>query len=82
MPGGPPSPARSSPTETNPSHCLCVVIADFMRCFFQRIITMLYEDNEEGQDDSQLPQPTCSWHPDTCQLGNPTSSTLLYPSLF
>ena len=25
---------------------------------------------------SQVPQPTCSWkwHPDTCQLGNPTSS--------
>ena len=28
---------------------------------------------------SQLPQPTCSWkwHPDTCQLGNPTTSSAL-----
>ena len=27
---------------------------------------------------SQLPQPTCSWkwHPDTCQLGNPTNARL------
>ena len=28
---------------------------------------------------SQVPQPTCSWkwHPDTCQLGNPTMTLLL-----
>ena len=28
---------------------------------------------------SQLPQPTCSWkwHPDTCQLGNPTKNYYL-----
>ena len=24
---------------------------------------------------SQVPQPTCSWHPSTCQLGNPTTTT-------
>ena len=27
---------------------------------------------------SQVPQPTCSWHPDTCQLGNPTTQSLLW----
>ena len=25
------------------------------------------------QSPCQLPQPTCSWNPDTCQLGNPTT---------
>ena len=36
----------------------------------------LYVKNQTKSLDSncQLPQPTCSWkwHPDTCQLGNPT----------
>ena len=31
MPGGQPSPVLSSPTETNPSRCLCFAVADFMR---------------------------------------------------
>ena len=56
MPGGQPSPARSSPTETNPSRCLCFALADFMRSLIHpvRIVTMLYDDNEEkeeGDDD-------------------------------
>ena len=38
MPGGQTSPVLSSPTETNPSRCLCFAVADFMRSlthFFQ-----------------------------------------------
>ena len=62
---------------------LIYVCNSAIRVIFKTIIIMITANWKDGQQTSQVPQPTCpwKWHPDTYQLGNPTTIPLIWPAV-